>query len=411
MLIQSKTPYLPIGGQIKMGRHLSLVILLCGSIAHQIQGQIKSFTVFPLCTSSAGTQSEKLNLFHQRFAEFSQVASISNFKKFEIDIGASGCSTGKWRGLAAAHSIEGYFQGDYLIENDSVWVNLSYVNTLFIDKAHKFSSVSGRVDSLPEILEKAYYQIFNWIEFVPDSSSLSHLNKVTGLQKNSIVLETIAPSMSGDDVILQNAKSAYFLGNYSLAVEISLTIEPTSPRFGESQFLVGKCVLIQNEYSKALVYFKRAEAAGMNNDELKEYIYQAQHSNKPAMWYDSEIKRRQWYQELSKDDLLVVLQLMNDLHISDHQVGAAYEFRDNDIQKLLSTTVLTVSDSKIKDFSVYKTFTNADILLVANCKFDSANGLSSFSRLRVLSIRKSNLLDFPEAGQFLGKNKVLIVGN
>lgn len=395
-----------------MGRHLFLVTLICGSITHQLKSQHKTITHFPLCALNTQIQSEKLNNFHKQLGELlTTFASKDSYKYVDIAGGTEVCNAAKWRGMALKNNIEQYFAGEYQISRDTVTLYFTLVNTMFIDKATKFQPIMGKADSLPQLVQIALTRLLTALQVPIDSTVQNKISTLAGIEQEQQTYIEAPAEIDPQTLINQNAKTAYDLGNYSLAAELFLTIEPQSAEFAEAQFYLGKCVLLQNDFHKAYLFFKSAQEAGYENALLSEYIYQVQHGNKPVEWYDNEAKRRQWWQSLSKDESLIILQMMNGLHINNNQYNAGYQFKDADIEKLLNTNVLLINDTRMSDLKLFKTFTKADVIIMENCKFDSGTGFNTFNKLRVLSVRKSNLLDLPEVNQFLSKTAVITVAN
>lgn len=386
-----------------MGRHLTMAVLcLTASPAYSLNNT--KFTVFSLCANNVHAQSEQLNSFHQQFQSLAKAHSFADYSAVAVESSEHACKSASWRSVAASHAVSTYFHGSYRIQNDSVFVNLRKASTLFVDKVTVFPTLSASTEGIPSLIQEMEKLILSEAGIEADSILMSNQQQEVPVFP---VLEKTAPVLV--DQLLEKALMAYSLEHYTEASEYLLEVDPLSPDFGQAQYLLGKCILIRNDYVKALGYFRNAKSSGYQANDLDEYIYQAMNMNKPAGWYDTEFKRRQWWFSLTKDETLLMLQLMNNLKINGAVFQENYVYRDTDISKLFETTVLPLQHVRCNDLRAFRYFTHADVLLLEDCKLDEGKGIQLFQHLKVFSTDKKEVAALPEIQEYLKKNGVVTV--
>lgn len=386
-----------------MGRHLTMAVLcLAASPAYSLNNT--KFTVFSLCANNVHAQSEQLNTFHQQFQTLAKAHSFADYAAVAVESSEHACKSASWRSVAASHAVSIYFHGSYRVQNDSVFVNLRKANTLFVDKVTVFPTLSASTDGIPSLIQEMEKLILS--EAGIEADSILMLNQP---QEVPVFpeLEKAAPVVK--EHLLEKALMAYSLEHYTEASEYLIEIDPLSSDFGHAQYLLGKCILIRNDYVKALGYFRNAASSGYQSADLDEYIYQAMNMNKPADWYDTEFKRRQWWFSLTKEETLLMLQLMNNLKINGAVFQENYVYRDADISKLFETTVLPLQHIRCNDLRAFRYFTHADVLLLEDCKLEEGKGIQLFQHLKVFSTDKKEVALLPEIEAYLKKNGVVTV--
>jgi hypothetical protein len=388
-----------------MGRHLYLAIYAFTFSVTSSTAQINKFTVFPLCANNTQNQSEQLNEFHVSFSNLLNGSSVTGYRTLAAATKLDRCNGSGWRSLAAQNGLDAFIKGSYSIENDSVSVVLKIVNTRFVDKYTELPEITGNTNAIHQILKDMHMAVFLAVQVKPDSfieTQLYHKSESPKFLEKTV-------ENSPKTKFLEDGKLAYEQGNFIQAAEMLLMVEPYQAEYAEAQFVLGKCVLIKNDFKKAKIFFNNAKVAGFNDPILVDYLYQTEHNNKPADWYDTEYKRKQWWQSLTKEESLLIVQLMNNLGINGGKFTAAYEYRDQDVKKLMQTTVISLKDIRTHNLKTFSIFTHADILLIENCKLESGEGIASFNHLRIISTKKNSILEIPEIHKFIAKQDVVTV--
>lgn len=385
-----------------MGRHLTMAVLcLAASPAYSLNNT--KFTVFSLCANNVHEQSEQLNTFHQQFQTLAKAHSFADYAAVAVSSSDHACKSASWRSVAASHAVSIYFHGSYRIQNDSVFVNLRKANTLYVDKVTVFPTLSSSTESIPGLIQEMERLILS------EAGIADSILNAQQQQEVPIFPVAVSPAPAVTENLLEKGLMAYSLEHYTEASEYLIEIDPLSPDFGQAQYLLGKCILIRNDYVKALGYFRNAASSGHKAADLEAYIYQAMNMNKPAAWYDTEFKRRQWWFSLTKEETILMLQLMNNLQINGAVFQENYTYRDADISKLFETTVLPLQHIRCNDLRTFRYFTHADVLLLEDCKLEEGKGIQIFQHLKVFSTDKKEMANLPEIQDYLKKNGVVTI--
>jgi tetratricopeptide (TPR) repeat protein len=337
-----------------MGRHLLLVIFLCFIYSPTwLRAEKKSYTIFPLCAANGYNQSERLNNFHIFLAELGEKLQLNGITTLPVKSQISNCETSMRRSIAALYNLQGFVQGQYKIIGDSVSITMQFVNTLYVDKTQELNKVEGNIQTFNDVLFKMTLAAFQALSMETDTQQIASIVQWIAEDEKKYIVS----NSNFNNGKIELGKLAYGLGNYEKAMESLLPIESGEAAYAEAQFILGKCVLIVNDYHKALNYFILAKKAGFNEPELDDYIYQARKLNKPAEWFDTEKKRKDWWLELNENEVGLIINLMNSLKINQSKFKPDYQFIDADVRLLFSAEVLSLNDCKLSDMVLFKHFT------------------------------------------------------
>jgi tetratricopeptide (TPR) repeat protein len=391
-----------------MGRHLLLAVFLCFLFSPVVQcADRKNHTVFPLCASNGFNQSERLNQFHVFLATISQKMQLGGIVSVPENSQISNCESSMRRSIAALYNLQGFVQGEYQIIGDTVTISMQYVNTLFVDKIQGLNKVEGNIHAFNEVILKLTMATLQALSVPADTQQIALITEwISEDEKNYTTATAIANSNSG---VLELGKLAYALGNYERSMELLLPITVTDNAYAEAQFILGKCVLVINDYHKALIYFNAAKKAGLNEPVLDDYIYQAKRLNKPAGWFDTEKKRKDWWLSLTESEVVLVIDLMNNLKINQGKFKTDYQYFDADIKQLFSTEVLPIHDCKLVDLVLFKHFTKTTFIRFDNCKLETGSGIEYFNHLKIIESDKVAVQKLPALADFVQQNAVTIL--
>lgn len=390
-----------------MGRHLfSVVIIFSVSMcARASSGKTPNMAYFPLCPQNTSIQSERLNQFHDLMYRLSQKLNITQIRKTPQTDYSGLCEEEFKRSLAAIHNLDGFLSGSYLIEGDSVQVNLEYVNTVFVDKTQRFDPVNGSLNRFNDIISELAIVGLRAISFETDTL---HRIEISNFIKDDGVQYSQASNQSSH-ASLEIGKIAYSMEKYDKAVETLIGIMPGDETYGEAQFIIGKCVLLTGNYSQALRNFKNAQRGGYKEFILEDYIYQAERLNKPWDWFDTEKKRRDWWISLNTEESNLIIRLMNELHIHNKSFENNYVYTDADIQALFKTEVLPLVKLDLRDLTAYRYFTRCNMIIFDKTKLGTATGIQFFRYLKLIESNRKEILQLEDVEDVVKGNSLTVL--
>ncbi|MBL7812820.1 MAG: hypothetical protein JNL57_11400 [Bacteroidetes bacterium] len=293
------------------------------------------------------------------------------------------CHSEKKRTMAALNNTDRYMEGQYKIVGDSVSVEFKLVYTRFIDKFSQIRKLSGGIKHIDALVLDMIAATFSELKVTATPAQWDEVSAI--IQAENLRYESAGSAgNSGKSDYFENGVMLYKVGKYPQACDYLKRVEPGHASFGEAMYLYGKALLAADEYNQALKVFKLAKDAGFKTKLIDDYLAQCAMVNKPADWYDTEEKRRNWWLSLDKPSVELILAVMNNLKINGKTFNSAYVYADADIQTLLKTTVLALNGTRVEDFQPLKVLTNVDVIIFENTKLKSDLGIQFFSRLRIV---------------------------
>lgn len=363
-------------------------------------------SIFPVCAENGSSQSERINNFHKFFATVCKEFNNTKFSYKLIDDKTDICETVKKRNYALVQNSDHYLNAKYRISGDSVSISYSISFTKFVDKELDKQNVSGLLPELDKIYKVLVQKIFNsYSQGITPDQWIVFFNLI---KKDK---ELYADGGSDNIDNFELGSLAYKENDYKLAEEKLLKVKPASPNYAQTCYMLGHIYISADNFSKSLDYFSKAKAAGIAENDIDAYIKCSKVLIKPAQWYNTSIKRRNWWSGLSAEQSQQILQLMNNLKINNKTFKSGYAFDDADIELLFKSRTLVFKDMKIDNFKNFASFSNADVIVLDNCKYNSPEGIDKFINLKFIRARDNSLLKSVIA-DFLIKEKVkLIVTN
>lgn len=387
-----------------MGRHLFLTLLLIlffgfqSSVSASVQ-----YSVFPLCSASEFHQSDRLNHFHKLMFDLSYELQLKMIKPLPEAGDLSKCESARRRSIAAMNNMEAFIQGSYTITGDSVLVSMQMVSTLFVDKSVNLDVIHGNIHRFNELITTMALSALRVFSVVTDSIQYKQIAGYVENDEQNYILT----SSNTTNAKLELGKISYDLGNYAKTVDLLLQIEPGDKNYGEAQFILGKCQLLSNDFHKSLVLFKAAKKAGCLVPELNDYIYHAENLNKPAHWFDTEYKRKEWWESLTSEEVWQILHLLNNLNINSKKYLPDYQYIDSDIKALFNIEILPLSGMKCRDLNLFRPFTGVTFLILDDCKLESGSGIQFLNHLKMVKSKKGALLKLPEIQEFIERKGLI----
>lgn len=371
-------------------------------------GSLKAdrFAVFPFCPQNTWMQSERLNNLHLVFV---QAAAAVKDKKTEFisqDKGNTNCEVKSFRTVAASLNSDQFLDASYLINGDSIELRIRLVYTHFIDKVTTVKPIKGSLQKLNSCILGAFTSVFNELKVVPSEADWQ---SITGLVENDAkkygTVEIITVETKND--YFKNGKTAFEQDNFNLARDEFLKVNNSDSNYAAAQYLLGKTYLFFDDYNKAFFCFKKCKDLNYTDKNLDDYLQASTLLIKPAAWFNTTERRRNWWNNLSVEENKQIIELLNSLKINGKSYDNSYTFDDNDISKLFKTTILPFKHMKVPNLLVFKYFTDVDVIILENSKLQSDEGIQNFFKLKI--IRSDSKIELPQITYLSGLKKITIL--
>lgn len=346
-------------------------------------GQIRAERIlyFPFCSGASSVQSERLNNLHQLLHRVSTRLYNKAGNTFVVDEQVSDCSEISRQLRALIAGSDRFVQGSYLIGRDTVTLSVSVIQTRFIDrKRGEFDARDhiSRVDSL----------IARVLEFVVRESALIVTD--TTREAISLLIAEDRQRYSGTGLGLGNMSKAYIgiaayqSGNYRDAALFLREAVKEDTLYGEAMFCMARICMGNNDYNQAIRHIREGMSVGYREKHLQEYLTQCNMLNRPYDWFDTELKRMDWWNSLTPEQSQVIIRLMNNLLINGKNFNENYTYMDKDIQSLFQTRVLALQNIKVDDLLLFRHFTRVDLIVLENTRLKTDEGLDYFTGLKII---------------------------
>lgn len=314
------------------------------------------------------------------------------------------CSQEARQTQALVSGMDRFVHGRYLIDRDSVRLNLVVIQTRFIDRQRNEFVVQSPVSALDSM-------IYNALEFVfAETATEAPANKWQ-VWTRMIIEDAGKYTQTGLTASLASKAyigiAAYKTGNYKDAELFLSGLNREDPLYGEAMYVMAKLMIGNNNYNKAMYFVREALSVGYRESLMQEYLTHCGLLNRPADWYDTEAKRLEWWNNLSGEEVSLMIQLMDNLGINGRKFTEAYVYRDEDIRQLFQTTVLSLKNMKPDDLRVFSCFTRVDLLLLENTRMKSDDGVQYLTSLKV--VRTDEKLKTDQLKAMMLSNKIAVL--
>ena len=362
--------------------------------------------VFPFCPKNTSLQSERMNNLH--LVLMKAASSIKDKQtefvfqeKLKMD-----CESHTFRTLAASLNSDIFLDANYLIEGDTIELRVRIVFTKFVDKAMNMLPIKGNLNMLNDCISASFQSLFKELKVIP---SASEWNSIVGIiaKDGRNYGTTNEPEEKSNSSIFLNGKSAFETENYKMAKDLLGKVLSTDENYNESLFLLGKTELFFDNYNKAYLCFRKCSDLGYADNTLDSYLKAASALSKPAEWFNTVHRRKAWWETLNSAETKEIIALLNNLKINGKSYTANYIFDDNDISKLFKTTLLPIRNQKIQNLSVFRYFTDVDVLILENTKLSNDDGIQYFFKLKY--IRTDSKLELPQISFLSSQKKLTII--
>ena len=176
--------------------------------------------------------------------------------------------------------------------------------------------------------------------------------------------------------------------NYLKAVELFEKILQTRSNHEEALYYIGLSYFSLGEYDKAESYFARAGDVY----DARTYFTYCQLESRPAIWYNSDKKRRDWWNDLS-DQWKGIFKA----HLWEIE---GEENPDNEmLAKLFEHTELSFEGETIPNLKGLEALTNLTSLTLFKTELSSLKGIENLINLDLLSINKNEITSLAEIRQ------------
>ncbi|MCB0856330.1 MAG: CDC27 family protein, partial [Bacteroidetes bacterium] len=160
---------------------------------------------------------------------------------------------------------------------------------------------------------------------------------VSPLDADSVVQEGISMYSGADTNAL----------NYLRAIDLMEKVLKTQPDHPESLYYIGLAYFSLEEYERAFSCFQKAGDIYESNT----YSQFCDLESKPALWYNSSLKRRKWWNQLRDD-------WKNVFRVKVWNMEGEKEPTDEQLSTLFSETSLSFDDYPLPDLSGLEVLTN-----------------------------------------------------
>lgn len=363
----------------------------------------KNFLIFSICSKNQSLQSERMNQFHKLFTSISgKMSKTVNQVTLPAD-NSNSCEITNQRNIAALSNAEYFLHGNYELVKDSINVRLTFNFTQFLDKSFETKNIKGIANNMNSVIKSMISSLFKDLDIHPNPDEWILITKA--ILKDEKKYGTINLVGSEADYF-SLGKLAYNLGKYEESKDYLSKVATTHPEYDEACFLLGKSFLYFNDYNKALSAFRNIihqKSIPFYND----YVLACKKLHKPSVWYDTELKRKTWWQGLSETEVKNIVIIMNNLKINGKSFEKDYTYKDEDIVALFKTSILALNNTKWNNFEILAIFTNTDILILENCIIKSDEGIDKFSKLKLIKTDNSDLLNSTNIKLYIQEKNIL----
>lgn len=335
----------------------------------------------PFCAASSSVQSERMNRLHVLFHQAAGKYAMMSGQGAVLDESDVDCSPEARQVRALIMGSDRFVQGSYRIGRDSVHLSVAVIQTRFVDRRRNEFTGKAEMQQIDSLIANALLFVLTEAELkYTDTarSAIFRLIREDGSRYTGTALSSGATSKAYIGI------AAYRTGNYADAALFLAEASPDDELYGEAMYCLAKICIGKNDYSTAIGYVRNALSVGYQDLLMQEYLIQCNLLNRPADWFDTEAKRREWWNKLEPGEVGLIIRLMNNLAINGRTFDETYTYRDDDIRTLFNTTVLSLKNLRLENLAVFRHFTRTDMMVLDHTRLKSDEGLQYFSALKIV---------------------------